>query len=169
MTGSHELYIQTIREIVGEIEGKSLLDLCCGEMAVTQKMPFDWKRSLAVDVIDAPERPRICDFLLADARSFVPEQIYDVAICSDGIEHLSFTEGVRLLTMMHKYAKVAIVFTPTGDKNLDSERSTNPHSHKSSWSPMEFEVLDWNTHYFPDWHPTICLGAVFAWRKNFNL
>lgn len=162
MTGSGELYLSVLRRIIGPTESLSLLDLCCGEMTHTNQMKFS--KSLHVDILDWPTRPQNLEFLCMDVlKCDFPENSFDVVLCSDGLEHFQKVDGLALLAKMEKWAKkVAVIFTPIGDYMINPAANGDPHAHKSGWLPSEFKDVE----IYPDWHPTLNLGAFFAWKRK---
>lgn len=164
MQGTHETWLRFFHAIIaplGAPGGLSLLDLCCGEMAVTRHLHFG--ESLHLDVIDAPGRPREFPFRQIDVGAWIlnDRRQWDVIVLSDGLEHFRKREGMDILDYMREHAQIPVVFVPVGDDTSVDEDADGPHTHKSLWTPEEFE--DWNTLVWPDWHPTIGLGAMFAW------
>ena len=166
MSGSFQLWVDTVRGITGPTEELSMLDLCCGEMSATRLIK--WKTVSAVDVVDYPNRPREYIFWKQDVLDpLMSADGFDVCICSDGLEHFTREQGYRLLVNMERWAKLPIVFTPTGQPESELEpNSTHPDAHKSSWLPAHFIGIGWHTKLFPDWHPTIGLGGLFAWKPK---
>ncbi len=166
MNGGGELYLQILNRIIGPTEDKTLLDLCCGAMMHTRLMKF--RESLHIDVRDWPERPREFGFICADVRNITLNRTYDVALCSDGIEHLSKKDGLELLDNMERWSKLPIIFTPLGEQRI-VPGSTDPDDHKSGWTPEEFTARGWLTEVYPTWHVGEggwgC-GAFFAWRPQ---
>lgn len=162
--GSLEIWLATVRKIIGPgIRDLTCLDLCCNEMTGTRLLPF--KDTQAVDLVDWPTRPREYPFVCRDALDFCElthARYFDVAICSDGIEHLSDKRGRRLIEEAKRISDITIFFTPLGPYMLDPT-ATSPDAHKSSWLPEDFPS-DWHFHIFPEWHTIMKLGAFFAWK-----
>jgi hypothetical protein len=161
--GSMPLWIEVFLRIVGKPSDQvSIIDLCCGRMGNTRLLKF--KESIHIDVTDYPERPRGSHFLLHDVLS-LPSSFngkYDVALCSDGIEHLSKEDGIKLISIMEKLSKTSIIFTPLGDYMVDP-LAKSPENHRSGWLPNDFPS-NWETQEFPNWHPTLGIGGLWAWR-----
>lgn len=163
MTGSGELYLSILRRIIGQTEDKTLLDLCCGEMTQTRHLKFRYV--LGVDVCDWPERPKEFGFVKKDVRfmEIAQTEPFDVAICSDGIEHMSKPSGKLMLSDMQGWARLPIIFTPLDAYKLDPN-SSDPDAHKCVWSPTEFVAMGWQTESYPEWHEELSIGAFFAWK-----
>ena len=164
MSGSISKYLSVLHEIIGPTDDKTLLDLCCGEMTATRQMTF--RDRLCVDKVDWVNRPAEFRFLKQDALyvlDFTDNYSFDVSLCSDGIEHMTKDEGLKLLMEMPRVSELAIIFTPLGDMNI-IPGATDPDSHKSGWLPDEPAFDGWKTLVFEDWHPTLNHGAFFAWK-----
>lgn len=163
MTGSGELYLSILRRIIGPTDDKTLLDLCCGEMTQTRHLKF--KGVLGVDLIDWPNRPEQFTCWVRDVRGLdkISPIPFDVALCSDGIEHLQKKDGVELVKDMERHARLPIIFTPLDAYKLNPD-STDPDIHKCVWKPEEFEAMGWTTEVFPKWHESLGIGAFFAWK-----
>lgn len=160
--GDGDLHLKVLRLLIGDETEKSLIDLNCGEMTSTRHLKF--RESVHVDVIDEDLRPDNVHFFLGSSLGDgeVFERKYDVAIISDGIEHFTKSDGLRLADRMTKLAKLSIIFTPLGQYLVFPE-STDPHVHKSGWLPAD--LPDWETLVFPNWHLTLGIGALFFYRE----
>lgn len=158
--GTLEIYLGVLYSIIGDTTNKTLIDLCCGEMGRTRHMKF--ASSIHVDVIDEPLRPRDFAFIQTDVFSEhdVFKRKYDVAFCGDGIEHFTKADGYRLAHHMTLLGRQAIIFTPLGEYMVDPN-ATGPYPHKSGWLPGD--LPGWKTMVFPNWHPTLGIGAMFFW------
>jgi hypothetical protein len=174
ITGNIEIYMKVLRAICGETKGKSMIDLCCAFAPNTPKLGFE--RRMYVDIID-----RILDhkeeqehFVRANVihpelimaikgiRKLYKEPSFDVAICSDGIEHLLPDDGKRLRDQMQELSHKQIIFTPLGDLWMEKIPTDNPEAHRSAWYP---EMLPgWACIVFPDYHQEWKVGAFFAWK-----
>jgi len=167
-TGSAALQIDVLLEImIGRCKFGSFLDLCCGEMTVTREILPYVRSSLHIDVQDREFRPKQVAFVQADVLEILPAIVnrFDVAWCGDGLEHFRKDDGRDLLTLMEKAAKLPIIFTPLGDFEVEP-RASDPDKHKSGWWPRDLEARGWNTLAFPNWHPTLGIGAFFAWKEQ---
>lgn len=166
-SGSGELWLSVVRRIIGKpTEGLSLLDLCCNECTTTAR--FKWKRHCGVDVVSWPKRPKWVEFHLKDAKQFAFEcdfEEFDVCIVSDGVEHFTKFEGQQMLDAATGAARLVIMFTPLGEYMVDPS-STHPDSHKSGWWPQEFVDNGWAVDVYPKWHPSLGVGAFFAWKGS---
>lgn len=163
IVGSGELYLKVMKAICGDTEGMSMVDLMCYHAPYTPLLGFD-KRTY-VDIQDRGldhkgEQPY---FIKADVFEYLSsiERPFDVAICSDGLEHLSRDRGIDLLVMMMDYSEKSIIFTPLGEYMVTND--DHPDSHKSGWAPKDFSD-GWATVVFPDFHPALNTGAFFAFH-----
>jgi hypothetical protein len=172
--GSFETYQTIIAEIFGpETEKQSLIDLCCGECTMSRNYPF--KTKLYVDILEWPTMPPetrktfVQTDVLGDHEIF--NRKYDVANCSDGIEHFARNKGLELIARMELISSKQVFFTPIGPLWLHPESDTDPTSHKSFWYPSDLPTY---AHIeLPNYHPLLGCGAFFFWHcedieKDFN-
>ncbi len=162
--GSQEIYLKILRSICGDTKDKSMVDLMCYHAPNTPYLEF--KERTYVDVLDRKldNQNEQQYFINSDVFDFLnnTDKHYDVSICSDGIEHLSKQKGIELLLLMGLDSDKRIIFTPLGDYMTTIETDTNPDSHKSGWLPEDFE--GWATIVLPKFHPTLNVGAFFAFN-----
>jgi hypothetical protein len=161
--GSGKLQVDVLNALIGDSSRKTMIDLCCGEMATSQHLRF--ARSVHVDVEDNFGRPIGANFVQADVLGEHPvfSEYFDVSICTDGIEHFTKSDGLRLAERMLGMSHLAIIFTPLGDYMVDPN-GKGPHTHKSGWQPGD--LVGWDHLAFPKWHPTLNIGAIFFWRNS---
>jgi len=166
MSGTQELWLDTVERITRKCARGVMVSVCCGAATVEKRLDFP-----VVEACDLNEPPQpLPDHWRFTQRSAIPFleafpcKYADLVICSDGLEHFTRAQGLLLLRQMERVGKHAIIFTPTGDTTFNPE-STEPHDHKSSWSATDFAKLGWESDHFPDWHPTIGWGALFAWSQ----
>lgn len=166
MSGSHELWLSVVNRILGDSPRILMIDVCCGACAVTRKLDFSHVH--ACDVLPrSSEFPEGWGFTKSDAYEFLigrRDKSVDLVVCSDGLEHLTKGAGRFLFFEMCRVGRIAVIFTPTGDTTFNP-KAANPHTHKSSWGQGDFSEFGWETEHFPDWHPTLGWGAIFAWKK----
>lgn len=171
MSGSHELWLSVVNRILGDSPRHVMIDVCCGACAVTRKLT-EFDRVDASDILPRDARvPAHWNFDQFSAIRFLEEygdKQADLVICSDGLEHFNRNNGNDLLLEMERVGRTAIIFTPTGDDTFDPE-AQGPHHHKSSWMERDFHHMGWETEHFPDWHPTLGWGAIFAWKNRHEL
>lgn len=161
-SGSGELYRTVMKAICGDVNGKSMLDLCCGEIPHTDTLPFQHK--IFVDSLDRGGAGGNANFIKSDIFDFLNQnsQNYDVTILSDSIEHFRKPEANLLLSEMYLCSDKQIIFTPLGPHMVEWIETNDPHSHKSGWTENDFP--GWASIVFPNFHSTMNLGAFFVWN-----
>lgn len=162
VAGNGEVYLDVMKAICGDTSDKSMLDLMCYRAPYTSQLGFQDRTY--VDILDRglDNKDEQKYFVKSDAVAFLidAKRLWDIAICSDGIEHLFKSRGNTLAYLMQDVSHKQIIFTPTRDKNIVN--NGDPDSHKSSWTPDDFEayaIID-----FPDFHPILDQGAFFAFK-----
>lgn len=166
-TGSGELWLEIVKDILKNKPNSSLLDLMCHKAPHTPML--DFQSITFVDIqgrgLDFPLRPTD-KFVEKDAIEYLEKSLnFDAIICSDGIEHLSKKNGEYLLELIKAKSKTSIIFTPYGDYMVD-ENSTHPDTHKSGWTEKDFEKMGFTCIIFPNFHPELNKGAIFAYKYN---
>jgi hypothetical protein len=163
--GTDEIYMDCLRAICGDTKGKSMIDLCCNKAPHTPLLGFE--KRIYVDIL-----PRTLDhsseqqyFHQMDVLKLGYLVNFDVSICSDGIEHLSLENGVRLRRWMESQTKRQVLFTPLNPWMMsDKEDHEDPEGHHSVWSPDDIFLQGYASIVFPEYHPSLGIGAFFAWR-----
>lgn len=160
--GNGDLHLAILKAICGDVSKQTMVDLMCHSAPYTPRLGF--KQVTYIDIqdrpFDFPEEKK--SFIKMDVLNFDPFSYFDVACCLDGIEHLSHEDGWKLIDLMQTISPLPIIFTPLGGVQI--VRDTHPDSHKCGWYPEE--LPDWNTLVFPDWHPTLEVGAWYGWRDH---
>lgn len=159
--GNDTVYMDCLRSICGDTEGKSMADLCCNLAPHTPLLGYTQK--VYVDVL-----PRILDhkeeqqfFVQMDVHEFIrDEKKYSSIICSDGIEHFSKIDGIMFLNRAETKCDKIILFTPLGAHIV--EGGDNPEAHHSAWYPEE--TPGYASIVFSHYHPTLGVGAYFFWK-----
>lgn len=168
--GTATIHLDVLNAILEEVGGMAILDIMCCEGSQTHKLKAG--SITYVDIFERPIKgfePHKDIFVKSDAIEFLQgvHKKYSAAICADGIEHISKEDGLQLLTLMKEKSNKQIIFTPSGDYLIETEKTNNPDSHKSGWTPDEFEKLGWAVLEFPGYHKTLGIGAFFAFNcKN---
>ena len=173
--GSGALWVEVVNEILAKEPKENLLDLMCHRAPHTPMLGFE-------SIIFVDIQNRGLDFVLRDNDLFIEQDAikflenrqpklttkestrYTTIICSDGIEHLSKRDGLYLLALIQQKSKSSVIFTPYGDYMVD-ENSTHPDTHKSGWTETDFEKMGYSCIIFPDFHPELNKGAIFAYIK----
>lgn len=165
-TGDTEAYLDTLVAICGDTEGKAMIDIGCGFCPTTRKLGFTEKKYVDIVVRDLGEeneffsQMNILDMMQND----LPVK-YDVSISLDNIEHFYPEDAIDLLNWMVNNSRKQIVFTPLGDYiKVKEEGNTDPDTHKSGWTSEDFNRMGWATITLPNFHPTLNIGAFFAFK-----
>lgn len=69
-----------------------------------------------------------------------------------------------VFALIRQKSKSSVIFTPYGDYMVD-ENSTHPDTHKSGWTETDFEKMGYSCIIFPNFHPELNKGAIFAYIK----
>lgn len=159
--GSAEVYMKVMKAICGDVRGKTMLDVCCGEIPHTDGLGFAHKTF--VDIEDRGFASRNANFIQSDIFEFFKtnKKIYDVSIASDCCEHFRRPELNELLHQMELCSDTQIVFTPLGPHMVEFVETNDPHSHKIGLYPEDFP--GWAVIVFRNFHSIMNLGAFFAW------
>lgn len=167
VVGNAEVYLDVMKAICGDTSNKSMCDLMCHTAPYTPLLGF--KERTYIDIQNrgmdhASELNRLIldDVVKGEWDKYLPW--LDVTICSDGIEHLSIKDGLNLLHKMQRSSEKQILFTPLGECNITKD--DNPDSHKSGWRPEilnEILIDQWAYIVFPNFHPSLNVGAFFFW------
>jgi hypothetical protein len=162
-TGSYELYEKISRSIIGpQMAEQTFIDLCCCEATVTRR--YEFREKTYVDVLDCWHIPgQMHRFVQADVlgEHEIFDKQYNIAYCSDGIEHLLKEDGFRLIEKMEKISSKQILFTPLGEYLVDAS-NPDPKGHKSGWHPNDFPGFA--AIVAPNYHPTLNIGAFWVWK-----
>lgn len=145
---------------------KSLLDLGCCEGSHTKHWNIPNKMFVDIERRSSTLEP----FLLADIlqidKLFTPKS-HDLVVALDVIEHLQKDEGYKWLQDMKRIArKRVLIFSPQGDYMVGqcSEGQKRHDAHWSGWTAEEFDAMGYDTLLCPDFHPTLGIGAFWAWK-----
>lgn len=144
-------YINLIYKAIGR-NVSTILDLGCGEGGLMNVLSDneDWQVTgvdiYSPDLNQAKETLKYKNFIKGDLENVVKglvlkNEIFDVVLCSQAIEHLPKENGRRLLSMLDKLAKKRIVIsTPRGYlKQLKEVSGINKHQeHLSGWFEKDF-------------------------------
>lgn len=161
--GNDTVYMDCLRAICGDTKGKSMLDAMCNLAPHTPLLGF--KEKVYVDVL-----PRLLDhkddqqyFIQSDIFEYMENTMrwYDTIIITDGIEHITKDQGYDLLETFLIASDKQIIFTPLGNHMV--EDGNNPEAHHSGWLPEDLEQDLYAFIVFPNYHPTLGIGAFFAW------
>jgi hypothetical protein len=162
--GNDVVYMHCLRTICGDTAGKSMIDLCCNLAPHTPLLGFTDRVYIDIlpRILDHKEEQKHflqMDVLKINERPFLSS--VDVTICSDGIEHFTKDNGFLLKEKMEAVSKRQVLFTPLGEYMVDHV-STDPEGHHSGWRPED--LSGYASIVFPEYHPTLGVGAFFAWK-----
>lgn len=159
LNGNADLGRTILRAIFPKAEeALRVVDLCCNQASIIG--PLNIPYITYVDIHPQPNLPPL-QFIQMDVLDFEVGPVFDVATCMDGIEHLTKSDGHKLIQKMSAMAKCQIIFTPLGAFGID-KASLDPDVHKSLWQPWDFQ--GWQKLVFPAWHPALNCGAFWAWN-----
>jgi len=165
-TGETDAYFDTLKAICGDTSNKSMIDIGSGFCPTTRKLGFKEKRY--VDIVERDLGEEKHYFVHMDILSMVKsdsDKNYDVSISLDNIEHFWKEDAFDLISWMESNSKKQIIFTPLGDYlTIKDKNNKDPDTHKSGWMPTEFIDRGWVTVTFPNFHPTLGIGAFFAFN-----
>lgn len=162
LPGSPEIHLDVLNAICGE-DRESMIDLCCCEGNSTRYLGF--QNELFVDIQRWPIWERDPRFIQVDVRDLYPALKFSTSFLLDAVEHFNIHDAIQLLGKMEDLSKKQIVFTPLGDYLLEKEPTNNPDSHKTGWTPKQFEDMGWATIVFPNYHELLAIGAFYAFKQ----
>lgn len=162
--GNDEIYMDCLRAICGDTEGKSMVDIGCNLAPHTPKLGF--AQRVYVDILerqlDHSDEQQF--FLKQDALDYLHELTnnVDVTLSLDNIEHLNYHDGSWLIWLMETRSQKQVLFTPLSPWMMTTDDDLNPESHRSVWTPDMLTY--WASIVFPVYHPTLNIGAWFGWH-----
>lgn len=162
--GNDTVYMDCLRAICGETSELSMIDLGCNLAPHTPKLGF--KKRTYVDVLDRKldHENEQQFFKKQDMLYYLREGgvVYDFTFSLDSIEHLTVTNGAKLIRLMEDHSHTQVIFTPLNPWMMDLE-GTEPEGHHSLWTP---DLLpDFASIVFPDYHNTLGIGAWFGFKS----
>jgi hypothetical protein len=108
------------------------------------------------------------DYVLADIRALcMREKSFDTVLALDVLEHLTKSDGYKLLGEMSRIAiRKIIVFTPNGYL-YQSARDGNPfQTHRSGWTVEELQDLGFRIEGLNGWKPLRTQLAALRFRPS---
>jgi len=169
--GNLEVYMDVMKAICGETEGRSMIDLMCAFAPNTPMLGFSKRMYIDVLPRELDHKEEQKNFVQDNVLNFPPRlmkhifnNFFDVSICSDGIEHLTREDGFKVLDIMARVSMKQIIFTPLDDLfGMAKEGDNNPEAHRSLWHP---DMLpEFNSIVFPDYHKEWNGGAWFGFSS----
>lgn len=163
VNGSGEVYLDVLKTICGDPKGKSMADMGCNLAPYTCQLGFE--KRVYVDILhrQLDDHNEQKYFVQQDALDFLKntDTEFDVCVSSDHIEHLTDMDGTKLLILMEDKSLKQVLFTPLGDHMVETD-NYNPEAHHSGWTPEL--VPDYACIIFPDYHPSLGIGAFFFFK-----
>lgn len=138
-------YIQTTLKCVLK-KGSSILELGSGKCSPVTRLVKRLNLSVAVDrykpsLLENKKRKYFENYVLADVR-YPPfkSNSFDSVIALDVIEHLSKSEGLRLMKQMESISREKVVIlTPNGYSSKEQLEDSNIlQHHRSAWISVDF-------------------------------
>ena len=130
-----------IRNLVSTIKHDKILDIGCGSGTYAKMFPDSDLTGIEVwgPYISQYGLSDLYDKLIVeDAREWIPDDQYDLAIAGDVLEHMTVDEAVELLNKLKQCAKNVLISIPIGHYPQD-EYEGNPYERhiKDDWSDDE--------------------------------
>jgi len=168
ISGSGKLWVDIVGIICGDTSDKSMIDIMCHHAPYTSLLGF--KERTYVDITNRPldniDEQQF--FVVSDVIEYLTDHSnnnFDVAICSDGIEHLTIETGYKMLSLMDEISDKQIIFTPLGKYMVTEDlNDKSPDSHRSGWTPNM--LPNYLSIVFPNFHPSLNSGAWFGVNCN---
>jgi hypothetical protein len=167
VVGNGEIYLDVMKAICGDTSDKSMVDLMCHHAPYTPMLGFKERTYIDIQNRGTDHVSELDKFIIDDVVKGEWDRYLgqvDVTICSDGIEHLSINDALLLLKKMQTSSEKQILFTPLGECSITNDN--DPDSHKSGWRPEILNLLlvdQWAYIVFPNFHPSLNVGAFFFW------
>jgi len=167
LNGSGKVFLDILNAIIGENK-KSFIDLgCCHASQTGQLMGFTEKKYIDILPRELDNKEEQKYFEQGNILEIDRNIKYSVSFNLDVIEHLKFTDGLRLLDIMEMVSDKQVLFTPLDAWMMVGENDTDPESHKSLWTPDILEYYFPNRFAYivmPKYHPLLNIGAFFFWH-----
>jgi glycosyltransferase involved in cell wall biosynthesis len=130
-----------IKDLVLGVKHDKILDVGCGSGTYAKMFPDSHLTGIEVwrPYVDQYGLSNLYDRLIVeDARTWVFDDQYDLAIAGDVLEHMTPKEAVDLVEKLKKFAKNVIISIPIGHYPQD-EYEGNPYEKhiKDDWSDKE--------------------------------
>ena len=162
--GCDEVYLDCLKAICGDTSHLSMVDLGCNLAPHTPKLGF--KKRTYVDILDRKldHESEQRFFIKEDMLEFLKniKIFYDFSFSLDSIEHLTETNGAKLVGLMERNSHTQVLFTPLNEWMMD-EDGTDPEGHHSLWTPTM--LPEYASIVFPNYHPTLGIGAWFGFKS----
>jgi hypothetical protein len=144
MNIAYKLYIKSLKKIFNELNSKSqklkILDLGCGDIKVSPVLESckNFHEYVGVDGFyfkkkNNNSKLKTYKMDIFDIDKHYNKSYFDIVLALDVIEHLTVTDGYKLIKLMEKMSKnIIVIFTPNGFiKQYDPKNKLN--NHRSGW------------------------------------
>lgn len=157
----------------------SVIDIGCGSGSLIKsiKSPHRWGVDACENAINAAKGSNNgVNFIVGDIRepsSLFKEKV-DCVVGVDIIEHFEKKEAYKLILDYEDITDFCLMFfIPVGNhpQTKDDRGFNNDYyqTHRSTWYPEDMIELDYQVHYYPEWHKNIGLGkdtgAMFCIKR----
>lgn len=165
VNGNGQIYLDVLRSICGDTKGKSMIDLCCNLAPYTCQLGYAERTYVDVLPRTLDDYNEIQYFIQANVLDYLQDKTkcYDISIASDACEHFTKEDGMKLLQLMEQCSDKQILFTPLGAHMVETD-NYNPEAHHSAWYPED--TPEYASIVFPNYHPTLGVGAYFFFKCN---
>lgn len=142
-------YYGIVKSVIGRGNNQTLLDCGTGDGSFMAFLNSDKQfRVTGVDVFEPylklAKKTGVYDKLIRqDLRKLdIKDKSYDIVFCSHVIEHLSKTEGTKLVKKLEKIAKKRVILLMPVGFFPQEEYDDNEHQeHVSEWYPEDFKKM----------------------------
>lgn len=137
-----------------------MIDLGCRSAVLTRDLSGVW---MDIDLISESPRNSVHGDIRLAPDMFLGS-IFEIAILTDVIEHLTKSDGLSLIERLPRISSAILLFTPVD--YIPTPAGVSPHGHLSSWYPEEMWINGWTVWEWPTFHRelTWICGAFFAWK-----
>jgi len=141
-------HLNLLTKFVGK-EHATILDVGCGQGGMMKLVRRKGCFSIGMDVflpyLKDCKRTRSHDELVLGDSRFLPfrRKSFHLVFCIHVIEHLTKSEGLRLIKEMGEIAQRGVIIgAPVGDLPQELHFDNNPFQvHKSTWAPSELRAI----------------------------
>jgi len=154
---NHWLFPNWQDAVKNELKGcDSILDLGCGHNSPVQHWDVPYKVGVEIFrpyLIESQKKAIHNHYIEGDIRTVdFPPGSFDAVFSSEVLEHLTKSEGYKLLLNMDKWArKKMILTTPNGEVWQDGYDSNPYQIHQSAWTVRDLELLDFKVQGMSGW------------------
>jgi len=165
LNGTIEIYMDCLEALCGEERG-SMIDLGCNLAPNTPRLKFNERTYIDALYRELDHKEEQPYFKQCDILNMYWHYVYNTSFALDVIEHMTYSNGEKLLSLMWLCSNKQILFTPLTDLFGMDYETDNPESHRSLWTPEMIEEKYPNKYaflIFPNYHQVWNGGAFFFW------